>query len=149
MTHSICAGSWFAEKSRIIETPSLSQSNFLNYHSSFVVLTRTAGMECSLLPSPDVLTALTQSSSPGTKQEENTDCMGYLLRAMTKFLVRGRQLYFRKAQQAIIVVKHMEEENSNCSSVWQIPNKFLAARNAGVHSLSDAHHLQLKLFCFV
>lgn len=105
-------------------------------------------MECSPLPSPDVITALTQSSSPGTKQEENTDCMGYL-RAMTKFLVRGRQLYFRKSQQTIIVVKHMEEENSNCSSVWQIPNKYLAARNAGVCSLSHAHHLQLKLFCFV
>lgn len=55
----------------------------------------------------------------------------------------------RKARQTIIVVKHMEEENSNCSSVWQIPN--LAARNAGVSSLSltHAHHLQLKLFCSV
>lgn len=94
----------------------------------------TAGMEYSPLPSPDVITALTQSSSPGTKQEENTDCMGYLLRAMTEFLTRGRQLYYRKAQQTIVVIKHMEEENSNCSSVWQIPD--LAARNAGVRSLS-------------
>lgn len=106
-------------------------------------------MECSPLPNPDVITALTQSSSPGTKQEENTDCMGYLPRAMTKSLVRGRQLCFRKAQQTIIVVEHMEEENSNCSSVWQIPNNYLADRNAGVHSFSHAHHLQLKLFCFL
>lgn len=51
-----------------------------------------------------MMTVLTQSSSLGTKQEENTDCMGYFLRAMSEFLLRGRQLYFRKAQQTIIVV---------------------------------------------
>lgn len=69
-----------------------------------MVLTRTAGMECSPLLSPDVLTPLIRTSSARTKQEENTYCMGYLLRAMTKFLVRERQLYFRIAQQGIILI---------------------------------------------
>lgn len=96
--------SWFAENSRTIETLDMSQSDFFNYHSIFVVLTRTAGMECSLLLSPDVLTALIGTSSARTKQEENTNCMGYLLRAMTIFLVRERQLYFRRAQQGIILI---------------------------------------------
>lgn len=96
--------SQFAENSRTIETLDLSQSDFFNYRSVFVVLTRRAGMECSLLLSPDVLTALIGTSSARTKQEENTNCMGYLLRAVTIFLVRGRQLYFRRAQQGIILI---------------------------------------------
>lgn len=61
-------------------------------------------MECSPLLSPDVLTLRIWTSSTGTKEEENTDCLGYLLRAVTKFLVRERQLYFRRAQQGILLV---------------------------------------------
>lgn len=61
-------------------------------------------MECSPLPSPDVLTLLIWTSSAATKQEENTDCMGYLLRAMSKLLVRERQLYFRRVQQGMILI---------------------------------------------
>jgi len=143
--------SCFAENSRTVETLGLSQSNFLKLSFWFCGPdedSRNGMMECSLLPSPDVLTPLIRTSSARTKQEENTDCMGYLLRTMTKFLVRERQLYFRRAHQGMIVVQHMEEESSSCSSARQIPNKDPAARSAGVRFLScSSSDIRAVLLC--
>lgn len=119
-----------------------------NYLSVFVVLMRTSGMECSPLLHPDMLTLLIQTSSAGTKQEENTDCIGYLLKPWQNFWSeRGtcnseelsRADYLFNTWRRKVQVAHLCSKSQKRT---QLPEELEFTH-------SHVHHLPLELFCFV